>query len=574
MTNVSVKDNGRMAAVFAPLEQIERILKTLDGYVVIANINSEHQAVIGGASDAVKQAMEVFAKAGYEVSALPVSHAFHTSIVAPVTEPLRQILKRLRLEPPHLPIVANVNGEFYPMGPDAVPQMVDILAQQVASPVQFVKGLRTLYDAGARVFVEVGPKKALHGFAEDVLGSRGDVVSLFTNHPKFGDIPSFNQALCGLYAAGFGAPDGLHEVEVTTMKTTETPRNAPTPDSIATTGSNVSVPAATPLSSDRYVELGHLFADVLERGWRVYHPPLAPSTEAVVITGAALGLPGTERVFDDNNIARMLRGDQFIDVVPTKLRRAMLDKHITRLVKSDNGGPTFETINNIADVIKLAGRGADLDLEKEFGVSADRVAALDRATGLAIGAGIDALRDAGIPLVMHYKTTSKGTQLPERWMLPDALRDDTGVIFASAFPGYDSFAEIMARYYADHSRREQVALLENVRLRVAEGNGHSLLRAEIERRIQDLQSAIEKEPFVFDRRFLFRVLSMGHSQFAEFIGARGPNTQINSACASTTQGVSLAQDWITAGRCRRVIVIAADDITSDNAMEWFGAGTA
>ena len=86
--------------------------------------------------------------------------------------------------------------------------MLDILAQQVAAPVQFVKGLRTLYDAGARVFVEVGPKKALQGFAEDVLGGRGDVVSLFTNHPKVGDITAFNQALCGLYAAGLGCGHG------------------------------------------------------------------------------------------------------------------------------------------------------------------------------------------------------------------------------------------------------------------------------------------------------------------------------------------------------------------------------
>ncbi len=70
----------------------------------------------------------------------------------------------------------------------------------------------------------------------------------------------------------------------------------------------------------------------------------------------------------------------------------------------------------------------------------------------------------------------------------------------------------------------------------------------------------------------FRVLSMGHSQFAEFIGARGPNTQINSACATTAQAVSLAEDWIRAGRCRRVIVISADDVTSDNMIEWFGAG--
>ena len=88
----------------------------------------------------------------------------------------------------------------------------------------------------------------------------------------------------------------------------------------------------------------------------------------------------------------------------------------------------------------------------------------------------------------------------------------------------------------------------------------------------EMRAAIENEPYVFDRRFLFHVLSMGHSQFAELIGARGPNTQINSACATTTQAVGLAEDWIAAGRCRRVIIISADDVTSDNLLEWFGAG--
>jgi acyl transferase domain-containing protein len=82
--------------------------------------------------------------------------------------------------------------------------MVKLLSRQIAEPVQFVKGLNTLYDAGARVFVEVGPKRALHGFAEDVFGDKDDVLALSTNHPRVGDIPSFNQALCGLYASGFG----------------------------------------------------------------------------------------------------------------------------------------------------------------------------------------------------------------------------------------------------------------------------------------------------------------------------------------------------------------------------------
>ena len=90
----------------------------------------------------------------------------------------------------------------------------------------------------------------------------------------------------------------------------------------------------------------------------------------------------------------------------------MADKHITRLVKSETGEPRFETIDNVADVIKLAGRAGKFDLEKEYGVSAERLAALDRVTQLAIAVGIDALRDAGIPLVLRYKTTSKGTQLP------------------------------------------------------------------------------------------------------------------------------------------------------------------
>ena len=113
---------------------------------------------------------------------------------------------------------------------------------------------------------------------------------------------------------------------------------------------------------------------------------------------------------------------------------------------------------------------------------------------------------------------------------------------------------------------------ESLRARAVEANGHSTLVQELNRRIEELRATIDKEPYVFDRRFLFRVLSMGHSQFAEFIGARGPNTQINSACATTTQAVSLAEDWIRAGRCRRVIVISADDVTSDHLIEWIGAG--
>ena len=295
-------------------------------------------------------------------------------------------------------MVANVDGEFYPSGPGSEEQIIEILARQVASPVQFVKGLHTLYDAGARVFVETGPKRALWGFAADVLGD--DVMTLFTNHPKVGEVASFNQALGGLYAAGVG------------------PRE----------------------NGDVYGELGRMFADVIARGQELLgaaapEPVLQRDDEPVVITGAASGTPGTEKVFDDGNLSRLLHGEQLIDVIPSRMRREIAEHHITRLVKSEDGTGTFQTIDDPADVIKLAARAGALDLATEFGVDADRLTALGRETQLAIAAGIDALRDAGIPLVQHYKDTTRGTKLPDKWRLPDALRDDTGVIFASAFPG-------------------------------------------------------------------------------------------------------------------------------------------
>ncbi len=489
------------------------------------------------------------------------------------------MLSHLNIQSPKLPVVANVNGEFYPSGGDVVPQMLDLLAQQVASPVQFVKGLKTLYDAGARIFVEVGPKKALQGFAEEVLGERGDAISLFTNHPKFGDIPSFNQALCGLYAAGLGrgrteAPIAVPERPVVLQPEVASVANAAKPAPLAanTPEASASTASVIPSNGNSYSDLGRFVADALQRGgWNLSQGEKPTTTpEPVTITGASLGLPGTDHIFDDGNIERILRGDQFITAIPANFRQAMLEKRIRRLVKSDKGEPTFESITDVADVIKLAGRGGAFDLQSEFGVPSEHLAAFDRVTRLAIGAGIDALRDAGIPLVMRYKTTTKGTQLPDRWGLPDAMRDETGVIFGSAFPGCDSFAEIMSGYFADHARREELAMLESWRERAA--NGHSVLGQEMERRIDELRATLDREPYVFDRRFLLRVLAMGHSQFAELIGARGPNTQINAACATTAQAVGLAKDWIRAGRCRRVIVISADDVTSDNMIGWFGAG--
>ena len=71
MADLHLADNGRMAAIFAPLEQVRRTLETVGGYVVIANVNSGSQAVIGGASDAVERAVEAFRTQGVNAVAAP-----------------------------------------------------------------------------------------------------------------------------------------------------------------------------------------------------------------------------------------------------------------------------------------------------------------------------------------------------------------------------------------------------------------------------------------------------------------------------------------------------------------------
>jgi len=541
-----------------------------------------------GKKKRVEQAIKLFQERGYQAMQLPVSHAFHTRIVAPASAPLRKMLDRMHIAPPRLPLVANVTGDFYPAG---VTEIKDLLEKQIASPVQWVKGLQTMHVAGVRVFIEVGPKRALRGFVKDVFGDREDVVALLTNHPKNGELPSFNQALCGLFAAGFGAEEPAVPVTATPVATSApvantTPvANAPTPTretSVSATGAPVAEgnndmnqtaqpqPAASSLEA-----LAQALTQALQANGQAHAAPQRAYDRnetplgSVIISGTGLGLPGANKpVMDPDNALRILRGEQFVDLIPERFRNLIVQKQITRLVKGEDGSGRFETINDPAEVIKLAGRPGPFDLTEEYGVPAELIEALDITTQLAMAAGIDALREAGIPLVQTYKRTTTGSYLPERWLLPESMRDDTGVIFASAFPGGDRFAEEFTHYYTWRGRKQQLETLEDLRNYTSD----VATLTEIARRIDDLRDQLEREPYTFDRRFLFRILAMGHSQFAQYIGARGPNTQVNAACASTAQAVGIAEDWIRSGRCRRVVVVAADDVTGEHLMEWVGAG--
>lgn len=533
MSKVSLEDNGCMAAVSAPIDKVQRVLDTIEGYVVIANVNSPSQSVIAGNTLPVEQAIELCKAEGWEAGKIPVSHAFHTRVVAPANVPLRKVIARMEVKKPVLPVISNVTGEPYPPERDAV---MDLMAEQLASPVQFVKTMERLYQENIRIYVEVGPKRVLSALANDNLKDKEDVTILYTNHPRKGAFPALNEAVCAMYAAGI-VPNltpqgGALEVE-------------------PSQGETASIAAAMPAQIS--VQDGRL-----------------PLTGSVVISGAGLGLPGkNSNVFSDENIDRILNGEIFIESLPEQEREKMLEKRVTRLVKRESGAEMV-LIDDLDRTIKLAGLRGAFDLAEDFGVPADRLEVLDISTQLAIAAGIEALRDAGIPLVMRYRQTSTGSYLPGRWMLPQPLADETGVIFGSAFPGLDRMADETGKYYQYKGLKDQVELLKTVRVGI-HANQKDLL-ADLDGRIEALENQLAKLNYHFDRRFIFRILNMGHSQFAEYIGARGPNTAVNAACATTTHAVAIAEDWIRSGRCRRVIVIAGDDVTGGPLTEWVGTG--
>ncbi|HEX9816632.1 MAG TPA: type I polyketide synthase, partial [Candidatus Thermoplasmatota archaeon] len=435
MANVHVPDLGKMASITADPTTVEKLLKNIDGYVIPANKNCKVQTVIAGASKAVDQAVEMFNKAGISAQHIAVSAAFHSAIVAPAKEPLRRVFERLDIREPKIPLLSNVTADYYPAGADAQKNIIELLSQQVAAAVEWQKQTERMHQDGARLFVEVGPKTVLTTFTKNTLEGK-EFVAVGTNHPKKGGSYHFMDALAVLAAWGYPLrfPDPKSpDFSLPAYRDTLDAAAGPAPTQVATMQSAAPDPRLE-LIHNLTRQLAELQKQVAllagpapasagdgELARRVQQ--LGLNLDKVVITGVSVGLPGTQkRLFDDENFERILRGDNLIDRVDERTQRAMLDKNIVRLVKSEKGDHRFETIRDVTEVIRLAGRRGDFNLAKDYGVNEDFVDALENTSMMAIAAGIEALKDAGIPLVRGFVKTSTGKFLPGEWVLPDPLQ--------------------------------------------------------------------------------------------------------------------------------------------------------
>ena len=159
---------GGMAALDTDAETAETILAGLDG-ICVANSNAPQQTVIAGSDDRLEAALKRCQEQRVRAQRLPVACAFHSPLVAPAREPLAQALGEARLRAPRRPVYSNVTAARYSEDAGTIPGN---LVDHMTSRVRFREQVEAMYDAGARIFVEVGPKGALTGLVGQILRDR------------------------------------------------------------------------------------------------------------------------------------------------------------------------------------------------------------------------------------------------------------------------------------------------------------------------------------------------------------------------------------------------------------------
>jgi acyl transferase domain-containing protein/NAD(P)H-dependent flavin oxidoreductase YrpB (nitropropane dioxygenase family) len=167
MKQAAAVQDGTMAAVEASPAQLEQLLE--GSGVVVANLNSPRQTVVSGPREHVEAAVARCAELGLTARLLPVACAFHSPLVAAAQQELARVLGEASVAAPRVPVYSNTTGRAHSADPR---EIVRLLAEHLIRPVDFVAEIESMYEDGARVFLEVGPRSVLSGLVGQILGDR------------------------------------------------------------------------------------------------------------------------------------------------------------------------------------------------------------------------------------------------------------------------------------------------------------------------------------------------------------------------------------------------------------------
>ena len=189
-------DGGMAAVIGLDRESVERVVHGVarPTELVVANDNAPGQVVISGRRDALAEAEAAMRAAGARrVLRLPVSGAFHSPLMASVADGLAEAFEAEEWRDARMPVISNVTAE--PIT-DAG-RIRALLAEQVRSPVEWVRSVQRMAADGVDTLIELGSGTALVGMARRIApelsaGAVHDAASL--------------DATVGLLAGRAGAP--------------------------------------------------------------------------------------------------------------------------------------------------------------------------------------------------------------------------------------------------------------------------------------------------------------------------------------------------------------------------------
>jgi [acyl-carrier-protein] S-malonyltransferase len=160
---------GSMAAVLGldrnKLSEVTNEVSESGHPVSLANLNCPGQIVISGSRKGVEIA-GVKAKEAGAKRALPldVSGPFHSVLMKPAADQLREVLDGIEMKDAQVPVIANVTS-----GPiTSASEIKDKLIEQLYSPVLWEDSVRKMIDLGVDTFIEIGPGKVLSGLIKKI----------------------------------------------------------------------------------------------------------------------------------------------------------------------------------------------------------------------------------------------------------------------------------------------------------------------------------------------------------------------------------------------------------------------
>ncbi|NES18381.1 MAG: SDR family NAD(P)-dependent oxidoreductase, partial [Symploca sp. SIO3E6] len=166
-------NGGEMVSVIASEATVRQLIAPYIDKVAIAAINGSESTVISGESEAVKaiakrcckQIATQLASAGVKTKQLQVSHAFHSPLMEPILAEFEAVANQLTYHQPQIPIISNVTGTIADKSITTAQYWVNHLRQ----PVRFADSMQSLYQQGAELFLEIGPKPILLGMGRQCL---------------------------------------------------------------------------------------------------------------------------------------------------------------------------------------------------------------------------------------------------------------------------------------------------------------------------------------------------------------------------------------------------------------------